>query len=140
MSIRDLANDTEVDQVKGFLQINTDSTVFTPSNDVSNFDAGFMFTADAPAYTDGNFVFSIQDSPDDSVWTDVPAEKLNDPSGIGVMTIAGAISDGDLLPRIGAFSTNQFVRLKVVATSVTLGANMSVLISKQPEIKPAATT
>lgn len=136
MAIRDIANDLEVELLMSAV-ITTDTTTFSPSTDVAHFDAGFVVSPATFVYADGTYVVTLQDSPDDSVWTDVPTAKLIDPGGAGSITISAQTSAGDLLGRLGAFSTNQFIRLKVVSTSTTSGSDIIAVIVKAPEQTPA---
>lgn len=132
MSILDVANNLEVEIVFNTL-LNSDTTSFTDSVDMSNFNNGFVFTMGLLDYANGNIRLSLQDSPDDSVWTDVPAEKINRATDIFLTagTPAGAI-----LGRIGAFSTNKFVRGKVISTGSTNNVRPVVFVVKDPEQKP----
>lgn len=136
MAIFDLTSNLEVEVIlRQFISSN--ETNFSSSIDVSDFDGGFYLTSTAFEYVDGTFVVTLQDSPDDSVWTDIDAEKLIDPSGLGSFTLNSITSSGDLLQRIGAFSVDKFVRTKVVSTGVTIGAVVMIIATKMPEQVPA---
>lgn len=136
MSIFDLADELEIEVAETNL-FNSNSTFFTEVIDTSDFDGGYMFTMSSENYADGTFILTLQDSPDNSVWTDVPAEKLNDPGGVGSITVSSLSGPGTLLGRIGAFSTNRYVRGKFVSSSVTTGADITILVYKVPEQTPA---
>ena len=136
MAILDITNELEV-EVVFTTTISSDTDTFTPSVDMARFDPGYVFTIASYDYTDGTYVLTLQDSPDDSVWTDIPAEKLIDPAGAGSLTISAATVAADLLGRIGAFSTNQFVRAKIVSTSTSTGAVITINAIKSPEQTPA---
>ena len=136
MAILDLAHELEVEVVFA-TAIASDTDTFTPSVDMAHFDSGYLFTAAAYDYTDGTYVLTLQDSPDDSVWTDVPAEKLDDPAGAGSLTLSAATVAADLLGRIGAFSTDRYLRAKIVSTVTTTGATVIVNAIKKPEETPA---
>lgn len=139
MSNFDLANDLKVILLDSNT-ITTDGTGFSSSFDIANFDPGFFVTAIAPAanYTDGTYTITLQDSPDDSVFTDVSAAKLNDPQGTGSIILSAGSADGVNQQRLGAFSVNQFIRVKIVATSVTSGAVLFMHAISKPENTPIA--
>lgn len=136
MAIRDITNDLEVEVVH-LAAITTNTTTLTDSVDMAHFDSGYMFTLASYTYTDGTYVLTLQDSPDDSVWTDVPAAGLIDPAGAGSLTLSAVNAPGDLLGRIGAFSTDRYLRAKIVSTATTSGAFVTINATKMPEQKPA---
>lgn len=135
MPIQDLANDYLAD-VQMQSPIVTDTESFSSPLDTNEFDGGFMFTAAAYVYTDGTYVITLQDSPDNSVWSDVPDEKLNDPGGNGSMTLNIINVEGDTLQRLGAFSTERFIRAKVISTSTSSGATITINTIKLPNRVP----
>lgn len=135
MSVLDITNNIQVEVAFNAL-ISANGTNFTSSVNMIDFNNGFMFTLYSTAHSDGTYELILQDSPDDSVWTDIPAEKLNDPGGLGSITLVSTTSPGDLMPSIGAFSSNKFVRGKIISTLVTSGANMEVIVSKMADKSP----
>jgi len=112
------------------------TTTFTDGISMARFNGGFTYNAAAYAYNSGQFIVTLQDSPDNSVWTDVPPEKLNDPTGNGEISITGLPNVFDILGGIGAFSTATFVRLKIVSSSSPMAEITAILIRK-PDNMPA---
>lgn len=134
MSARDNTSD-QIPQQAMNADITTNTTTNGTSIDTAHFDSGYMFFLDAPVYTDGTYVLSLEDSPAGSTWTAVPSNKL-----IQVDTaveITAATSPGDALKRLGAFSTDRYVRAVITSTGVTTGARIAVYAVKKSEIRPA---
>lgn len=135
MSNLDVANDFKVTLIH-VANIPSNGTTFSASFNVSDSDGGFYVTAFDNAYSDGTFTFTLQDSPDDSVWTDVPTEKLNDPQGTGNFVINSLSALGENLGRLGAFSVNKFIRAKIVASGVSGGAVIFMTAHQKLENTP----
>lgn len=135
MSTRDIASDLGV-TIAMVATITTDTVTNGSAIDTAHFDSGVMFFIDASAWTDGTYALSLEDSPDNSVWTAVPAAKLILPGG--AVSISAATSAGDDLGRIGAFSTNQYVRIVVTSTGTTSGATIVGYAIKKGELRPVA--
>lgn len=125
-------------QLAQFAIITTNDTFFSSSIDMANFDNGVMYIAYSTVYTDGTYVLTLQESEDDSIWTDVPVAKLNDPVGNGNITISAAISDLDLITKLGAFSTKRYIRVKMISSGVTTGASINVIVNKKGEDLPVS--
>lgn len=138
MSVRDLTNQLEV-EVALVAAITSDTTTFTTAIDVSNFNPGFMFSMLGFSFSDGTYVLTLQESPEGSIFTDIPTDKLIDPGGVGSITVDNQAVTNDLLGRIGAFSTDQFVRGKIVSTATTSGASVLVIVTKMPALVPVVT-
>jgi len=133
MPTRDIASDLQVIHV-AHLAIDSNTTTYSPLVDVAHFDGGVMFYALAPEWNDGTYVYSLQDSPDDIVWTDIPADKLIGP--YGSVSISAQTLPGDNPGRIGAFSANRYMRVKVVSTAVTEGNPIEVAAVLRSENRP----
>lgn len=106
---------------------------------VNNGSNGLVFLVEAGTITDGTYVFSIQDSPDNSTWTAVPAPYVQAPASL---TWTSATTSGTTL-KIGYLGNtggaNRYVRLIVVSTSVTSGGFISaVALLGHGESLPAA--
>jgi hypothetical protein len=102
------------------------------SIDTAHYDGGIMFVCSAPDLTDGSYAIKFQDSPDNSVWTDVPADKL-----IGSLpTITTQTVALDNAPRVGIFSNDQWVRAVVTSTSVATGARITIYAIEKSELRP----
>ncbi len=136
MAVLDITNELEVEVVSTAV-ISTNTTTVTSGIDMANFDPGYVFVPAAYSYTDGNYVMTLEDSPDDVTYTPIPTDKLLDPAGAGSITLSAASVATNLLGRIGAFSTDRYVRASIVSTGVTSGAALTILAVKSPEETPA---
>ena len=73
----------------------------------------FIFTAGG--VTDGTYTQHIEESDDNSSWTDVDSGRLT-----GSLT---ALSSGNLIDQVGVHPTKRYVRAVSVSTSTTSGAH-----------------
>lgn len=118
--------------VQAVIAIATDTTTFSNSFDTANFEEGIMFLINCSAYTDGSYQILVQESPDDSVWTNVIDEKyITDP-----LTIAAAQVATDAVPKVGVFSTKRYLRLAIVSTGTTSGASFIPTTVMKGELQP----
>ncbi len=80
---------------------------------------GVMYYGHVHTYTDGTYLFTLQDSDGNAVWDDVD-DDLMLPNG-GVVPISG-----NAAWRMGYIGKKQHARVKIVATDVTTGAEMAI--------------
>ncbi len=122
--------------------INTNTTTNGVAVDLmalNNGNNGLVFLIEAGVITDGTYVFKLQDSPDNSTWTDVPAAYVQ---ASGATTWTSAITSGTTL-KIGYLGNvtvaNRYVRLVVTSTGVTTGAFIAAIaLLALPGSLPAA--
>lgn len=115
--------------------ITTDTTTFSDGVDTADFEGGVMFSLTIPAWTDGTYVMTLQDSPDDSVWTALDSDKVIGPAvSLGAATSAS----GGLASTLGAFSHERHVRAAIVSTITTSGATLNIVSIASGEYLPAA--
>lgn len=90
----------------------------TTTNAASGVDckdkAGVLFQLFTGAYTDGTYTPNIQESDDNSAWTEVAADRI-----IGTETALSAANGTTL---IGVHPTKRYVRCQVVSASTSSGA------------------
>lgn len=134
--LRDIASDLGV-QIAANAVITSDTVTNGAAIDTAHYDSGVMLFIDAAAYTTGTFTLTLEDSPDNSVWTAVPDEKLIKPEGDVVIT--AATSPQDYLKRIGAFSTDQWLRA-VITSADTADATIVAYAVKMGELLPVVTS
>ena len=132
--IKDLKN--LVMQALGMIAaITTDTVTNGVGIDTSRAISG-MFTLSAPIYSDGTFVFTIEESVDNSVWTPLPSSKY-----IGVIgvddTITAASAAGGEIKALGCFSNSQYIRLVATSTGTTSGATIVSHAILTPELQPS---
>lgn len=136
MSNLDIVNNIKITYLNQFV-MSIDQTLFTDSIDTNHYDGGFFLSAFLAGTSGGTFTFTLQESDDSgSGFTDVPADKLIDPSGTGVIELSGAPSVPFSFPKLGAFSNKRFVRFKAVSVG-TAGSNViPIIATRNPENKP----
>ncbi len=114
-----------VSRVAGFenIQLTGDGTTtmlntnaITPANGVAE---SLLIVGRARDFTDGVFTFTLEDSPDNSVWSDVDADLILPNGGL-------VVDEADNI-RMGYIGKQQHVRVKVVATGVTSGTFLSLV-------------
>ncbi|MCK5017307.1 MAG: hypothetical protein KAS32_09555 [Candidatus Peribacteraceae bacterium] len=136
MATRDIASDLGV-QVAFNAAIASDTVTNGTALDTAHYDSGYMFFIDASVYSSGDFTLTLEDSPTGSGWTAVPAEKLIKPEGDVV--IDAATSPADYLKRIGAFSTERYLRAVVTSANSANGTIVGYAV-KMGELKPVVTS
>jgi len=119
-------------------------TVYSNAVDMAHYDLGYMFTLLCDAYTDGTHTVTLQDA-DDAAFT-VNVQDIDNQSlkwlgpdqvaaEIGIeITAINALDD--VLPKVGAFSTNRYLRLKVETTGAATGANIKSICVRKSEYLP----
>lgn len=132
MPIQDNRSDQQVSLLFNAV-IATDTDTNTFSIDTADFDYGVMLGLSATAYTDGTYVLSLEDSPDNSVWTAVASNKTHGSPTVTELTDATA---GDIISTIGVFSTEQFIRGVITSTSTSTGATLNVVAILKGEYNP----
>jgi hypothetical protein len=128
---RDIANNLLI--VKAFdSNFTINETKVGVGIDTAQYNNGVMFACIAYSYTDGDFAITMQHSPDNSVFTDVPAEKLNG----SIPVINSETAEAAEAYKIGAFSTDRWIRFSVTSTSVTTGGSIKIYAIKKAQNRP----
>lgn len=93
---------------------------------VNNGSNALLFAIEAGVITDGTFTFKLQDSPDNSTWTDVPAAYVQtaSPSWTSATAIGATAKIGYLGNTGGA---NRYVRLVVLGSGYTTGGFITAI-------------
>lgn len=91
-----------------------------------------LLIVDADARTDGTHTITVQESDDDSTWTDVAAADLEFTeagaiNSSGQVVIDGA-ADDDQAFKLGYAGSKRYVRLECVTTGATTGAILGGMI------------
>lgn len=84
--------------------------------DLANFD-GATVVIDVGLWTDGVHTFTVQDSPDNSVWTAVADAFLD-----GAEPVVDGATDDEQIYEIGYLGGRRYLRVSVVTTGATTGA------------------
>jgi hypothetical protein len=87
---------------------------------------GAMATINTGTITDGTHTFTVQDSPDGSVWTNVAAGLLQ--GGARGVSPALLAADSNALVEIGYSGAQRYLRVTVVVTGATTGGIYSASI------------
>lgn len=102
-----------------------------PAIDTKNYCA-IYFNIGLAAYTDGNYALTLQERDDTiSAWTNIPAEKFIDNATSADLNISADITQGNVLPQVGVFSTLNFVRAQIASTGVSSGATIYCTLTGQ---------
>ena len=104
--------------------------------DTFNFDLGLMFEFVTTAYTDGTYVFSIEEGDDPALSGSNLVTAAQIIGNLGDVDPSVAAVNGDKVPTIGIFSTKRYVRVTVTATGVTTGATVLVLVVQKSADMP----
>ena len=87
----------------------------------------------AGTITDGTHTPKVQESPDDSAWSDVAAEDLD-----GAFTVIGA-ADDDTIQKVGYLGTARYIRAVVTGAGTTTGGVYGAFVVKgSPRVAPVA--
>lgn len=135
MAIKDMKTNLVVDYQESAISTNT--TTNFGSIDTADYENGFTFNPIVVNFTDGTYVFTLEESDDDSVFTavDITCLILDSGNSTGTITITANSSAGSQ-ETIGAFGTKRYLRVSAVSTGVTSGANTQVLTILGPEVVP----
>lgn len=72
--------------------------------------------------TDGTYTANLQESDDDSTWSDVPDDRIQGSEGSGISSNSTFV--------YGVHTSSRYVRCQVISTSVTTGATIYVAVVK----------
>lgn len=94
---------------------------------LNNGSNALLFVIEAGVITDGTFTFKLQDSPDNSTWTDVAAPYVQGPA-VASFTSATAVGATNKLGYLGnAVGSQRYVRLVVLSTGATTGGYITAI-------------
>jgi len=116
--------------------ISTDTTTAGAIIDTADVDGGVSYELLAQAWTDGTYTPLLEESDDSGMSgaTAVPDENLigtEAGAAVSALTAAGAV-----LTSFGAFGTKRYLRLSIVSTGTSTGADIVAVFNGVPEIKP----
>lgn len=136
MATNDIRSD--LDQLNALTAaISSNTTTNGSIIDTADYDLGIMFGILATEHTDGTYTLVLEEDDDIGFGsaTVVPADYL-----IGALpsVSAGSPSGPTPLGTVGVFSNKRYLRAAVVSTGVTMGANVSVIMTCKAEFAPVA--
>ena len=132
MAISDNKSEQKVNLLHNAV-IATDTTTNTSSINTADFDMGVMLSMSVTAFTDGTYVLSLEDSPDNSTFTAVASIKL-----IGTAPTVSALTSASagLIATLGVISTEKWIRGVITSTGTTSGATVNVQSILMGEYNP----
>jgi hypothetical protein len=135
MAVKDLRSGLQSNLVMA-QNITSDTTTNGTILDTRNFDLGIVFTIYASAYTDGTYDITIEEDDDVTMATAVAVSSDQLIGQLSDMQVTAVATEGDKLGTIGVFGNKRYLRLNVVSTSVTTGADIQVVAMQKAELKP----
>ena len=140
MAVRDIRSNLQP-SAGNIAAVTGNGTTNGVSIDTSHFELGLMFAISVGNYTDGTYNVTLEESDtgafggEETAITDsADANRLI--GTLAGMAVSAAQSNGDVLPTVGLISNKQFVRMNVVATSVTTGADVLITVTQKGEEMP----
>lgn len=123
--MRDLHNNINASLLYVPVVIASSGTTNGPSVDLQSLNAQSLdIQAFSGARTDGTYTFDLYESDDNSTFTAVAdADLIGDPA-------ANVISTANALVRFGYIGSKRYIRLSVVAATVTSGALVGALLQQ----------
>ena len=138
MAVKDIRSNLQ-HTVANAAAVTGDGTTTGVAVDTQAFELGLMFTSSVSNYTDGTYNFTLQSADDSAFTVNLTNHVDGDDNMIGTlagMTQTAANANSDVLKTVGLFSNRQFVRMNVVATVVTTGADVTVIATEKGENMP----
>ena len=131
--LKDIASDLNVQRVQA-ITISSSTTTYSTSIDTKDMDTGAFLAFLCTAYTDGSYAITLQDSADNSSFADLATGQYN--GGSTSLTVAAATAALANMPKLGASGNRRYLRAKIVSTTVTTGAAISVIAVVSNELSP----
>jgi hypothetical protein len=113
--MKDLYNNIEIRKALDLSAISTDTDTNGIAIDCTGFDS-IVFSLACTARTDGTATMSIEESDDNSTWSDVPSARIQ-----GTATALDAANEHD---KIGAIVGMKYARLVVTTASTSSGLSV----------------
>ncbi len=138
MATNDIRSNLE-QSIANAAAVTGDGTTNGVAIDTADFELGLMFAPVVTNYTDGTYDFTLQASEDSTFATGVTTYVDGDDELIGTLAglqVSAANVNADVLPTLGLFSNPRYVRINVVGSSVTTGADVTVVATQKAETMP----
>lgn len=134
MAVRDIVSKLKCTQVFN-AAISTDTATTGSIIDTADFECGLAFFVGATAYTDGEYVLSLQEGLDSGL-SDAAAVSADKLIGTAPTVDEALASNAGVYLKLGAHSTLRYVRPVLTSTSTTTGATLQVLAVEEGEFQP----
>ena len=137
MAVKDIRSDIQ-QNIALTVAVTGNGTTNGFAIDTADFELGLMFNVLVNNFTDGSYAFTLEESVDSAFTVPVAIVDGSDKliGTLAGLTATAASVSGAILKTIGVISNLQFVRLNVVATGVTTGADIVSVASQKGEVMP----
>lgn len=138
MSVKDIRSNLQVTAANVAL-ITGNGTTNGASIDTAAFELGTMFNTSLGNFTDGTYNFALEESDTGAFGGEEVAIVDGSPKLIGTLAglvLTAATANSGVLPSLGVISNLRFLRMNVVATSVSTGADAFVMVTEKGEEMP----
>ena len=137
MAVKDIRSDIQ-QNIALTVAVTGNGTTNGFAIDTADFELGLMFDVLVNNFTDGSYAFTLEESVDSAFTVPVAIVDGSDKliGTLAGLTATAASVSGAILKTIGVISNLQFVRLNVVATGVTTGADIVSVVSQKGEVMP----
>lgn len=138
MSVKDIRSNLEV-RAANVAIVSGNGTTNGQSIDTAAHELGTMFNVSVGNYTDGTYNFELEESATGAFGGEEVAIVDGSDKLIGTLAalvLTAATANNGVLPSIGVISNLQFLRLNVVATIVSTGADVLALVTQKAENMP----
>lgn len=143
MTIKDIRSRTRVmpANIRG---VTSNAFVTGVTIDTLEFEFGLMFATFARDFTDGTYVFELQESENEDFTGPTTTDIVdNSPKLIGSLLGLGLTSssvDGSILSTLGVISTLRYIRMNIRPSGVSIGAIIVVYGFQMGEYLPLVNT
>lgn len=115
--------------------ISTNTTTNGSSIDTKDFEMGLMFAVFAQDWTDGAYEIQIQEA-DDTAFTENVATVSGDKLIGSIDDLGAALAAGAIIATLGVISNLRFVRLNIISTGTSTGAQIVGIVMQMGENLP----
>lgn len=115
--------------------ISSNTTTTGAIIDTAGYDNGVYFAIGCNAYTDGTYTMTIQEG-DDSGLSDASTVTTSQLVYGAYPALKAAIAEGSACAKEAVFSTKRYLRMSIVSTGVTTGADVFGVAVMNAEIAP----
>lgn len=137
MSVKDIRSDIQ-QNIALTVAVTGNGTTNGFAIDTADFELGLMFNVLVNNFSDGSYAFTLEESVDSAFSSPVAIVDGSDKliGTLAGLTATAASVSGAILNTIGVISNLQFVRLNVVATGASTGADIVSVVSQKGEVMP----
>lgn len=128
----DIASDLNVTNALNTAAITSNTTTSGTGIDLKGYQAA-MFVIKSGTLTDGTYTINVQESDNDSTYTDVAAADL-----VGSKPVFAATED-NVAKKVGYIGEKRYILVQVVTTGVTSGGTIGAIVVRgHADVAPVA--